>query len=185
MISSAFICQNLLSDYVDGVLPKSREEEVKQYLSENSRSAEELEDLQSLLALLGELPPRPLGHELAIQITETCSSGRKSAFTRSRVSQTVMFLLVPILLFGASVAVFPKLFPWLTQFQAGPKAQFVRYFPLLQGASEIIEEHASWIHVRGPFMRSFWEEGGLSPEEFERAFSVTLPTSDFGDSPPE
>jgi hypothetical protein len=66
---------------------------------------------------------------------------------------------------------FPKLFPWFTRFRASQdEALFVRYFPLLQGAAEIVEEESNWLHVREPFMRSVWEEGGLSPEEFEKAF---------------
>ena len=47
----------------------------------------------------------------------------------------------------------------------------VRYFPLLQGASHIVDEQANWLYYREPVMRSLWEEGGFSPEEFEKTFS--------------
>ena len=50
----------------------------------------------------------------------------------------------------------------------------VNCLPLLdvrqEGATDIIEEQSNWLHIREPMMRSLWEEGGLSPEEFEKSF---------------
>ena len=81
--------------------------------------------------------------------------------------------MVPVLLFGSLVYAFPKYFPWMSYFrQTQQEADFSRYFPLLQGALEIVEEHTNWLHIREPSMRSVWEEGGLSPEEFEKTFQV-------------
>ena len=84
-----------------------------------------------------------------------------------------MFIAAPCLMFATVVVIFPKMFPWLTHFQTAPdESQFVRYSPLGQGASEILDEQANWLQVKEPFMRSVWEEGGLSPEEFEKTFEV-------------
>ena len=179
MNNSPFICNNLLSDYVDEVLPMGRTSEIREYLKTHPDCEQEYQDLQVALEVLKSIPARPLSHELAIQITETTVPRRTGKITEVSVSQFVMFLMVPVLIFGALTVSLPSMFPWLDQFRAtSQQATFVRYFPLLQGASEIIEEHAAWLQVRGPFMRSFWEEGGLSPGEFERAFSVTLPTTE-------
>ena len=109
---------------------------------------------------------------MSLRITEAAVAGRAVVFTRARVSQAVLFLTVPLLLFAGAVFSFPKLFPWFTQWRtvASDESQFVRYFPLLQGATEILDEQANWLHIKQPFMRSVWEEGGLSPEEFEKTF---------------
>ncbi len=174
MISTAncFFCQNLLSDFIEGILPASREQEIKSHIGGCEACLGIHKDLLSTLAILHALPARPLSHEMALQINQASHPRRPRLITRARVSRAVLFLAVPVLLFVGTVVLFPRLFPWFTRLRpSSQKDHFVRYFPLLQGASEIIEEQASWLHVRGPFMRSFWEEGGLSPEEFEKTFS--------------
>jgi hypothetical protein len=171
VVTSCFFCQNLLSDFIEGILPSSRHEELKRHLESCRDCAEVHRDLSSTLELLHALPPRPLSADMALRITEACVAGRAAFFTSRRISQFVLFLSVPALLFAGAVVTFPKLFPWATSWRAAPdQARYVKYFPLLQGASEIIEEQSNWLHVREPYMRSLWEEGGLTPEEFEKDF---------------
>ena len=173
MVNSPFFCQNLLSDYIEGMLPSQRHDEVKQYLEKNPKTRDLHEDLKMTLELLASLEPKAPSHELSLRITEAAQSGRRGFFNRARFSRAVMVLLVPLLLFGAVVVTFPTFFPFFHRFPAAvEEGQFVRYFPLLQGASEIIDEQANWLHLKEPFMRSLWEEGGLSPEEFEKTFQV-------------
>lgn len=172
MVASCFFCQNLLSDYIEGILPAARQSEIKSHMESCSQCKEVHRDLMSTLEVLKALPSRPLSHEMALQINQASHPKRPKWITRARVSRAFLFVSVPVLLFAGTVVLFPKLFPWFTRLRpSSQKDHFVRYFPLLQGASEIIEEQANWLHVRGPFMRSFWEEGGLSPEEFEKTFS--------------
>lgn len=178
MAMSRFFCENLLSDYIDGVLPQTRETELKEFIKQDNGVKDVHEDLLKTLNLLRGLPPQPISHEVALQISEASHPRSHRWLSRGRISRLVLAFLVPFLVFGSVVVIFPRLFPWFTELTA-PREQthFVRYFPLLQGASDIIEEQATWLRVRGPLMRSFWEEGGLSPEEFEKAFSVKLPSS--------
>lgn len=171
MVTSCFFCQNLLSDFIEGILPSSRHEELKIHLGDCHSCADVHKDLVSTLDLLHSMPSRPLSHDMALRITEASQAGKTSFFSRVRISQIITFLAIPTLLFGAAVYSFPRLFPWFYRLRpAQDESQFVRYFPLLQGANEIIEEQSNWLHIREPFMRSLWEEGGLSPEEFEKSF---------------
>jgi len=171
MVTSCFFCQNLLSDYIEGILPSSRQEELKKHLDGCRPCGEVQRDLISTLELLHSLPSRPLSHDMALRITEASQAGRTPILSRSRVSRMLIVLAVPTLLFGAAVLSFPTLFPWFNHLRVTPDdSQFVRYYPLLQGAAEIIEEQSNWLHLREPMMRSLWEEGGLSPEEFEKSF---------------
>lgn len=171
MATSCFFCQNLLSDFIEGILPSSRHEELKKHLGDCKACTEVHKDLSTTLEILHELPSVPLSHEMALRVTEASHAGRVTWLSRVRVSQMVTFALIPLLVFGAAIYSFPQLFPWFYRFRvAQDESQFVRYFPLLQGATEIIEEQSNWLHVREPMMRSLWEEGGLSPEEFEKSF---------------
>ena len=170
-MTTCFFCQNLLSDYVEGILPSSRHEELKHHLEGCRDCSEVHRDLMTTIDLLHAIPPRPLAHDMALRITEASHAGPRSWLTATRLSQIVLFLSVPGLLFAGAVIAFPKLFPWFTRFRVSPdESQFARYYPLLQGASDIVEEQAGWLHGHEGFMRSVWEEGGLSPEEFERVF---------------
>jgi hypothetical protein len=171
MVTSCFFCQNLLSDFVERLLPASRHEELERHLEGCRDCTLVLRDLKSTLEILGALAPRPLSADMALQITEASLSGRAGFFSRTSVSQLVLFLIGPCLLFATAVVSFPHLFPWFSQLRAEPdESHFARYFPLLQGGNEIVDEQANWLQVREPFMRSVWEEGGLSPEEFEKSF---------------
>lgn len=173
MMTSCFFCQNLLSDYVEGVLPSSRHEELRHHLETCKACSEAHQDLSATLSLLKAIPSKALSSDMALRILEA-SQSRKAALLSPRVlSRVTLAFCIPVLLALSAIYAFPSFFPWLERFRpAVEESQFVRYYPLLQGASEIIEEQSSWLHLREPFMRSVWEEGGLSPEEFEKTFQV-------------
>lgn len=184
-MTSCFFCQNLLSDYLEGILPSSRHEELKRHLHDCRDCNGVHDDLQSTLNLLHRIPHRQLSHDMALRIAEASQAGKRAIFSRARLSRVMLFLLVPALLFAGAVVTFPKLFPWFTRFRVSQdESQFVRYFPLLQGATEIVEEQSSWLHAREPFMRSVWEEGGLSPEEFEKTFKPGAKPAPASKAPP-
>jgi hypothetical protein len=174
MVTSCFFCQNLLSDYLEGILPSSRQKELQGHLESCPTCADAKKDLQSTLGLLHAIPARPLGNDMALRISEASHSGRaRHWISRARVSQLVLFLAVPTLVLAAMFATFPTLFPYSAaqRFPASTDdSQFVKYSPLAQGAAEIVDEQATWLQARQPLMRSVWEEGGLSPDEFEQAF---------------
>lgn len=171
MVTSCFFCQNLLSDYIEGILPSSRNEEIKTHLGECRECGEVHKDLVSTIDLLHSLPSRPLSHDMSLRITEASQAGKASMFSRVKVSRVMTLLAVPILVFATAVFTFPTLFPWAYRLgRVSDESSFARFYPLLHGATEIIEEQANWLHIREPFMRSLWEEGGLSPEEFEKTF---------------
>ncbi len=170
-MTTCFFCQNLLSDYIEGILPSARHAELTRHLETCPECGEVHRDLETTLDLLHAIPPRPLSHDMSLRITEASQAGKRRFLTRARISQMTIVLAVPALLFATAVVTFPKLFPWFTRFRVSQdESLFARYYPLGQGAAEIVDEQSTWLHVREPFMRSVWEEGGLSPEEFERAF---------------
>lgn len=171
MVTSCFFAQNLLSDYLEGILPSSRQEEIKRHVEGCRACGEVHKDLSTMLDLLHSFPSRPLSHDMALRITEASQAGKAPRLSRVRLSRVFTAMAVPVLLFAAAVYSFPTLFPWFHRFRVTQDdSQFVRFYPLLQGAAEIIEEQSNWLHLREPMMRSLWEEGGLSPEEFEKSF---------------
>lgn len=173
---SAFFCQNQLSEYLDGLLPQSRSDEVKKTLDSDKDCSRFYRDLQTAIDIARSLPPRPLSHDLALQIVEASERGERRFGSRVFASRLVLFLAVPILLFGTAVTTFPEFFPFVQRLGAHSGSEdFVRYFPLLQGANDIIEEQSNWLRLREPFKVSVWEEGGLSPEEFEKSFQIRSP----------
>lgn len=179
---SPFFCQNQLSEYMDGLLPTSRADEVKKTLDSDRECARYHKDLQAAIHIARSIAPRPLSHDLALQIVEASEAGRRRFGSRVFISRVVMALAVPLLLFGTAVTTFPSLFPFVQEWSTGADSEsLVRYFPLLQGAGDLIEEQANWLQLREPFKVSVWEEGGLSPEEFEKSFQTRSPVSETGD----
>ena len=88
-----------------------------------------------------------------------------------------MGYLIPIL--GVVILFFisAKVFPWFSWFQSQlDEKQLVRYFPMSNGAGEILDEQANWIHSREPRMGIVWDEGGLSPDELEKSFQKKGPS---------
>lgn len=179
MAASCFFVQNLLSDFVEGILPSARHSEIKAHLNECSKCTNVHKDLTSTLELLHKLPAPEISHEMALRISEASQAKANSLFSARRVSRAVLFVAMPVLLFGGVAALFPGVFPWFSLMR-GPssEAQFARYFPLLQGATEILDEQATWLTSHESLSGSLWEEGGLSPEEFEKTFQIKQPAAE-------
>lgn len=165
-----FFCQNQMSEYMDGLLPKSRVEEVDKILKRDKECEQFFKELQSSIEVARLIPPRPMSHDLTLRIVEATEAGRKKYRTRQFRKKTLLFVSIPLLVFGTLVSTFPSFFPWLQNWNPNQGADYVRYFPLLQGAGEVVEEQTTWLSLKEPFKVSVWEEGGLSPEEFEKSF---------------
>lgn len=182
MSTTCFFCQNLLSDYLEGILPTSRHEEIRAHLEKCTVCGGVHQDLKKTVKLLHALPTRSVPHELALQMVDAAQSTR-NLFQASRASR---FVLVALAVGGALwswVMVFPESVPLLSRWSESEyEAQFTPYHPLQQGAVEILEEQSAWLHSRETMMGSLWEEGGLSPDEFERTFQYkTSPGSGSND----
>lgn len=170
---SCFFCQNLLSDYVEGVLPQSRHRELKDHIAKCPDCTLLHDDLVATLELLRKLPDDGPSAELELRLLQAALAGRGSGWTRSRLTFVALFVALPLLSVAGAMAVFPDRFPWLRDFAGTTEeARFVRYSPLAQGASDIVEEQANWLNLGEAGARSVWEEGGLSPDEFEKAFQL-------------
>jgi hypothetical protein len=173
MSSSCFFCQNLLSDYLEGILPAARHEQIKSHLDTCAECAGVHTHLVSTIKLLHTLPERPVSHEMALRITEAAESRRHVFRSSGRLSKVALGLSIPVLLFFGMVVSFPTLFPWVPFLShSEDEAQYARYFPLLQGASDILDEQGNWLHSREGLTGSLWEEGGMSPEDFEKTFQI-------------
>jgi predicted anti-sigma-YlaC factor YlaD len=171
MVTTCFFCQSMLSDYLEDLLPTGRQDELRKHIEGCRACAEVHRDLQTTVELAQVMPSNPMSVDISLRITEACQAGTRR-FSAALVSRWAFLALVPLLLLVSVVVLFPGLFPGLSQWRVkSDESQFVRYFPMLEGASEIIEEHGNWLHVREPAMRSLWEEGGISPEEFEKSFT--------------
>ncbi|MFM8316565.1 MAG: anti-sigma factor family protein [Deltaproteobacteria bacterium] len=171
MVTTCFLCQNLLSDYIEGILPAIRHEEIKKHLEGCSKCHQIHQDLIASMGILKELclvSPTP---ELSVRIVEAAEAGKAVALRPLKITRIVLNYSVPILGLVVILFITSKLFPSLSLFQSqNDERQLVRYFPMSNGANEILDEQATWLHSRDPRMGSVWDEGGLSPEEFEKSF---------------
>lgn len=169
---SCFFCQNLLSDHLEGILPQARHQELEEHLEDCASCTRLRKDLVSSLEILRQLPPPKATAERAARLVGAALAGQRGRFRR-RASFAVLALSLPALALGAAVVAFPDTFPAVYRVLA-PRddSRFVRYYPLLQGAQEIVEEQSNWLHLNDAGARSVWEEGGLSPDEFEKAFQL-------------
>ncbi len=84
-MTTCFFCQNLLSDYIEGILPSARHEELKRHLDGCKKCGEVHHDLVTTLELLRSIPPRPLSHDMALRITEASQARKRTFFTRARL----------------------------------------------------------------------------------------------------
>lgn len=167
---SCFFCQNLLTDYDDQMLPVKKHEEVKDHLSG-------CESCRSLLSSLKELREnlrreKDKNSESFYERWQEASSKTQVTLLRrfrdlkawSKVSLFSGFLLLGFY-FSKMVLV-----TWFNPGRGDDSSQFSRYFPLLQGAQEIVEEQSAFLQFRDNLAANMWEEGGISPEEFEKNF---------------
>lgn len=165
---TCFFCQTLLSDYVEDVLPAARKSEIRKHLEECKKCTAAHQELTSSLEILAAMPGVPISHELALQITETAMEGARGLFRPTAVFKAMGGTAAVCALAFGMYHLFPSLFGWVPT--PADSAHLVRYYPLQHGAGEIVDEHANWLQIRDSSMRSVWEEGGLSPDEFEKSF---------------
>jgi anti-sigma factor RsiW len=171
MVTTCFFCQNLLSDYIEGILPSLRHEEIKKHLAQCSKCEQIHQQLIASVALLKELPWPRNSPELSLRIVEAAESRKYSAFHPLRMSGLKDNYWVPTVGVTLILIAIYSLFPRFSLFQsASEEKQFARYFPMSNGAAEILDEQAAWIQSKGSKSGSLWEEGGLSPDDFEKSF---------------
>lgn len=168
---SCFFCQNLLSDFIEGILPSTRQQELKEHLEECKDCSHLHQNLTDTVGLLRKLPVSELNPELRDKFVAASQSGLHLWRSRAKVSRWAMGLSVPIMSSILFFFLFPQYFPWKDLFaNHDDESQYVRFFPLLHGASEIIDDQTSWLHGRDLHGGSLWEEGGISSDEFEKVF---------------
>lgn len=152
-------------------MPSVRHEEITKHLNSCENCKKIKEELESSIGLLSSIEKPNLSQALSIRVEEACLSGKTSLVSRAKLIRYGSYAAVPLLLMTILFFIFPSVFPWISYLRNyEDESNFNRYFPLLQGASEIIEEQANWLHSREPLSGSLWEEGGMSPEEYEKAF---------------
>lgn len=172
-LSSCFFCQNLLSDYVEKILPASRQAEVRKHLEGCSDCSQAHRDLQALSKTWDAVALKDISGDLALRIMETCEGSGTPILRRRRVGMLLAIVGLPLVAAAVIAAVYPRAVTRvIAMVEAGTRnePQFVRFYPLFHGAAEILEAQGSLLESRETLRGSLWEEGGLSPEEFERAF---------------
>ncbi len=166
---TCFFCQNLLSDFLEGILPSNRHQEMSKHIDACKTCSRIKDELEKTLSLIPSLQPNRLDSALTMRLEEA-SLAAKTTFLSKYKWKHALWGAVPVVLFLFTF-LFPSIFPWVSYVRNYEgESNFSRYFPLLQGANEIIDEQANWLHSREPLTGSVWEEGGMSPEEYEKAF---------------
>lgn len=168
---SCFFCQNLMSDFMEGVLPVSRQAEIQVHI-EGCRECSSLHrNLKDTVGFLKKLPSVGAGPELKELAKVASIASLHPWSSQIRASRWVLASLVPLVAVVGFFMVFPQHFPFSDLLsRSDDETQFVRFFPLMQGASEIVDEQTSWLHGRDLDGGSLWDEGGISPDEFEKSF---------------
>ncbi len=134
--TSCFFCQNLLSDFVEGILPASRHDELKRHLTTCRECGGVHQELVTTMEFLGGLPSHSLSPDMSLRITEASQAGKGLHLNRTSVSRAVLFVMLPLLVVVAVIASFPRLFPWANPFGAvQDESQLARYYPLQKGAA--------------------------------------------------
>jgi predicted anti-sigma-YlaC factor YlaD len=170
--SSCFFFQNLLSDYLEGILPSSRHEEVKNHVTDCPHCELKFSELKAVVGFLHTSRKSELLPEMSIRIAEAAQAKKRIVVSRRQISVAVFTTASVTLAFLSLVFLFPNTVPFLSVFQGTKETQFTRFFPLLHGATEVLEDQTNWIQSRETLGGSIWEEGGLSPDEFEKAFQL-------------
>jgi len=179
MVITCFFCQNLLSDYVEGILPANRHGEIKNHLIQCAQCDQTHKDLISSIEILKALKVPNYAPEFSVRIVEASEAGKVVASRPLKISRVVLTYAVPLSAIVLILAFSTRVFPWLSWIQSqADEKQFVRYFPMSNGAIDIIEEQAGWLSSRELRAGSVWEEGGLSPDEFEKSFQKKNPIGD-------
>jgi len=128
-------------------------------------------DMQLSQDLLKRLPLNVPSHETVLRIMGASQDRRKSIFYNPKFRTVTLGLVMPLLILAVLVSAFPNYFAWAWAWRKPQvRSQFVRYYPLFQGATEIVQEQGASLLATESFAGSLWEEGGLSPEDFEKTF---------------
>jgi len=171
MSVTCFFCQNLLSDYIEKCLSSARHAQVEEHIKDCQLCKKTRDDLKLTQKLMHKLPLQATTHEMVLRIMEASKGRKKSIFANPRVRTMIVGLVMPLLVLGILVSAFPNRFSWAWSWrQPTTTSQFVRYYPLFQGASEILDEQTAFLSTTESVAGSLWEEGGLAPEDFEKAF---------------
>src|SRR4051812_27196074 len=133
MASSCFFCQNLLSDFIEGILPSARHDEVKSHLGDCKSCTEIHKDLTATLEVLGALPVRSVSPELALRLSEASQAGQSSMLRRISRSRSLLYVGAPAVALLVFSVLFPERSPIRLLSSAANEAYLVRYYPLMHG----------------------------------------------------
>jgi len=170
---------------MDKVLPESRHDEVDSHLKDCNACTQKSEKLQTTLKALKEIQKSPADF-FDVDFNKLHFRPRFFWSSSSYISRASLFTLIPLfaclgvlMSFSTTRAYLEKLNPFVSS------PNFVRYNPLQNGILDILEEQSQWVNLKEPWTRSFWEEGGLGPDEFEKSFQMrsNVPVHDI-DEPP-
>jgi hypothetical protein len=158
----------MLSDFIEDILPDSKQQEIKKHLENCSQCEKVQKRITKSIELVKTLPIQTPEQDLKALIDQ---AGQQVKFytkiPKVSVSKLWGVFAVIAIIVGLTFYHPTEIFSFL---QRNPNSEFTRYYPLMQGANEIIEEHSHWLVNREPWSSSLWDEGGLSPEEFEKVF---------------
>lgn len=129
-------------------------------------------ELKAVVGFLHHSKKSEVVPELSIRIAEAAQAKKRIVVSRRQISVGVFTTAAVTLAFLSLVFLFPTSVPFLSNFRGAKETQFTRFFPLLHGATEVLDDQTNWIQSREALSGSIWEEGGLSPEEFEKAFQL-------------
>ncbi len=178
MAISCFFCENLLSDYIENVLPLERKNEIIEHLESCDKCKKLHSSLSKGISFLNSLPKNTVSEELALELADIIDS-RNVFWSNRRIATLVLFIAILFLSFLGIIIIYPNTFPKITRhFLNRPSEKFVRYYPLLNGANSVIDEQAHWLSST-ELTKTFLDEGGFSASEFEKMF-LTKPEE--GDS---
>ncbi len=141
---SCFFAQSSLSDYIEALLPAGRHDEIKFHV-ETCQACKVIEkEIRQVREILAMIASPGVSHELSLRVAEASLSGKRNWLSSTKISRATLTTLVPILLILGLAVTFPSVFPWISRFQPNrDESHFVRYFPMLQGAPDIVEEQSA------------------------------------------
>lgn len=93
MVTTCFFCQNLLSDFIEGILPAVRHEEIKKHISDCQKCAQIHQELLTSISLLQKLTVPDRASEFSVRIVEAAESGRSVALRPAKISKAFFKLL--------------------------------------------------------------------------------------------
>ncbi len=168
---SCFQTRNLFTEFTDKDVPVDAHQKIEGHLRECRSCELEYRDFQETLEALHSIPLPPLDAEVQKQWAQLARQ-RKQWLSLSTATQALTLLIFCSLCIIAAQRWMPSpVQSWIQMVLRLPTEQhFVRYDPLAEGALSVVQEQASWLQFREPSAQALWNEGGMSADEFERAF---------------